>query len=180
MNIQYRIQLVDLLKEKNIFGPAAEIGVAEGNFSRDLLAAGIPFLYMVDNWGTIENVKGDGNFPQEWHDSNYEKAMELVKPWAANVAVLRGLSYQQAANVPDNSLSLLYLDGDHSYDGVAKDLRAWNSKVIKGGIIAGHDYLNSAYGVKPAVDSFCKARGYKLHVIFENKPDDAGFYFYKS
>jgi hypothetical protein len=37
-------------------------------------------------------------------------------------------------------IDLLWIDGDHSYDGVATDLDDWAGLVRVGGLIAGHDY----------------------------------------
>ena len=55
------------------------------------------------------------------------------------------------------------MDGDHSYEGVKKDLEQAILKVKKGGWIMGHDYeMNMIkaqnthiFGVKQAVDEFC-------------------------
>lgn len=49
-------------------------------------------------------------------------------------------SAQAAAFISDGSLDLVFIDADHSYDGVAQDIALWTPKVRKGGIISGHDY----------------------------------------
>ncbi len=38
------------------------------------------------------------------------------------------------------AIDLLWIDGDHSYEGVAIDLDDWSDLVRVGGIVAGHDY----------------------------------------
>lgn len=179
MDVKHRIQLVDLLKEWKILGPAAEVGVAEGNFSRDLLTQGIPKLYMVDNWSQIPGITGDGNSPQLWHDKNYRRALQQVEPFADRTIILKGLSVAMAKRVADESLSLVYLDADHSYEGVLADLYAWYPKLIKGGVMAGHDFLSPQYGVKKAVREFTYDHKLFVHVIPEDKEEDAGFYFEK-
>lgn len=58
------------------------------------------------------------------------------------------------ANKYDNeSLDFVFLDGDHSYEGLKKDIMAWLPKVKKdGGIIAGHDFSYNQYpGIIQAV-----------------------------
>jgi len=40
----------------------------------------------------------------------------------------------------DKPISLLFIDGDHSYEGVMDDTLAWESAVKSGGIILFHDY----------------------------------------
>jgi len=177
MEIQHRTELPALLDFFDLPKIAVEVGVAEGYNSADLLTAGIEKLYMVDAWQTL-NQKGDGAFEQDWHDANFEKAKERVSKFGDKAVILRGLSTEMCNSVADNSLGLVYIDCDHSYDGVMNDLKAWWPKVVEGGIIAGHDYLNTAYGVYDAVKDFTEGL-MPVHLISENKHDDAGFYFIK-
>lgn len=179
MNIKYRTELPDFMRELNRPMTAAELGVAEGYNSADLLANGLEKLYLVDTWATIPGQQGDGGHPQEWHDKNYEAAIERVKPYGEKAIFLRGMSTEMAKYVPDNSLGLLYLDGDHSYMGVVSDLVTWFPKVVNGGIIAGHDFLAVEYGVQMAVLDFCRFR-FNVHTIHEDKNEDAGFWFIKN
>lgn len=52
----------------------------------------------------------------------------------------------------DASLDFVFIDADHSYAAVSRDIDAWIPKVKKGGIIAGHDYCNwPGFGVIQAV-----------------------------
>lgn len=177
MEIKTRIQILELL-DNPFTSIVAELGCAEGNFSRDLLTAGVGQLVMVDNWGTIQGVTGDGSFNQGWHEKNYYDAMEKVSSHGDNVKVLRGLTTEMASQVQDNSIDLLYLDAGHSYEAVMADLKAWYPKVKDMGIIAGHDYLNPAYGVNKAVEEFVNNYT-EIHTIPEEKDEDAGFWFVK-
>jgi len=175
MEIRYRSQLYKLLPANPI---VAEIGCAEGLFSLDILRWPSGILYMVDNWETIPTQRGDGAFDQSWHDKNFDEAMHRVSEYKDNVIVLRGISWDMAKEVTDGTLDMVYIDACHSYECVKKDLEAWTPKVKKGGIVAGHDFLNNAYGVNQAVIEFCKGK-YTINVISEHKNDDAGFYFIK-
>lgn len=159
-----------------------EVGVAEGYFSADMLRWGIEMLWMVDNWSHIPNVKGDGNSPQSWHIMNYEAAIRRThRPefGKTTINVVRGLSHEVSHVVPDNSLDLVYIDADHSYDGVMSDLKNWFPKLKVGGIVALHDYINPAYGVKRAVADFTHGK-YTVHLLPELKDEDAGCYFIKT
>lgn len=176
--IQYRRQLVDFIKTRNLPIIAAELGCAEGLFSNDLLASGLDRLYMVDNWGEIVGQKGDGGSPQEWHDKNFTDAVSRVEKYEGKAIFLRGFSDKMAKFVDDHTLGLLYVDCDHSYSGVTKDIHAWYSKVVSGGVIAFHDYENENYGVKNAVKDFVDGR-FEIHPIPEDKKEDAGAYFIK-
>src|SRR3990167_445478 len=161
-------------------GDAAEIGVAEGNFSAEILKWPVrfPIVYMVDRWMNIPSAFGDSANSQGWHDKNFQRAKEQVRGFGDRTVILRGESIRMADYVPVCSLSLLYIDADHSYDGVMGDLRVWESKVILGGVVALHDYENEGYGVKKAVREFCQVRGYQIYLLPEDQPCDAGAYFF--
>lgn len=188
--IKYRRDLWQLLEEP---GAAAEIGVAEGNNSEDMLrwlldtttsrnkvfrtkTPAITKLYMVDRWRETPDQAGDAAMPQEWHDKNLRRVRTRTAPYGNRAVMLRGNSVDMADEVPDGSLALLYIDGDHSFEGCFADLRAWTPKVKRGGIVALHDFLNENYGVRKAVEAFC-ANNFKIHIIEEDKPEDAGAWF---
>jgi hypothetical protein len=181
MELKHRVQLLDLVSELGLPLEIVEVGVAEGNFSLEMLRYKQIRLFMVDSWRHIPNISGDGNFDQEWHDRNFEKAANVANLFP-NALMTPGFSAQVAQQFPDNSFSLVYLDADHSFNGVLTDLHAWYPNVRPGGIIAGHDYLNPAYGVKEAVSEFVgHLRGVKpiVNIIPENSSVDASFYFIK-
>ncbi len=66
-------------------------------------------------------------------------------------------SVKAAKFIPDGSCAMVFLDGDHSHDGVMADIRAWLPKVREGGYLCGHDYFTFP-GVRSAVHA---AFGYK-------------------
>jgi len=49
-------------------------------------------------------------------------------------------------------IDLLFIDGDHSYEGVKADIQNYLFKVKEGGKIVFHDYASSHHGVKKAAD----------------------------
>lgn len=179
-SIEYRKQLPELLVKAGLPMVAAEIGVAEGKFSRKLLEGGITDLLLVDRWISVSTEKGNGSEPQKWHDDNLKAVEGLSEEYAGKCRIHRGDSSQIAGYYPDNYFSLIYLDADHSYEGVKKDIEAWYHKVAPGGIISGHDYLNKDYGVNKAINEFCKNYGITgIKVIPEDEPRNASFYFIK-
>lgn len=50
-----------------------------------------------------------------------------------------------AKDFQDQSLDLVFIDGNHSYESVKLDISSWFPKVKFGGIIAGHDYTENGY-----------------------------------
>lgn len=67
---------------------------------------------------------------------------------AAHVQPIRANS-ADAATTWTEPIRLLFIDGDHSYDGVARDLSLWSPFVVHGGVIALHDV-----GASPDVSRF--------------------------
>lgn len=63
----------------------------------------------------------------------------------------------------DNTLDFVFIDADHSYEGVRRDVDAWLPKVKVGGVIAGHDFRNGfGFGVVDAVlESFDRVEIWK-------------------
>lgn len=177
MEIQHRYQLPELLRHFNLPLIGAEVGVAEGYFSADLLHNGMEELYMIDLWSHVDKF-GDSASPQAWHDKNFEAAVERVKPYGDKAVILKGWTTEMAAQIPDNSLGLVYLDAGHDFNSVKADLMAYFPKLVPGGIMAGHDYLNDGYGVRKAVTEFCEGK-YEIHLIPENNehPEYASFWF---
>lgn len=179
MEVKYRIQLPQLMRELGLPSVAVEVGVAEGNSSKDFLNNGLQKLYSVDAWMKLPQ-RGDGGYDQDWHDKNYADAVKQLSVFKERSIIIKGLSHEVSRQFEDETLGMLYLDGDHSYEGVMRDLDAWYPKVVKGGLIAGHDYLSGEYGVQQAVKDFTRSNKiFEIRTIPENKPDDAGFYFIK-
>ncbi len=126
----------------------AEIGVAEGFFSENLLKT-IPNLklYEVDPWE---------NYPEylDYHgidlQGKYEAARIRLKPY--NSHFIRDYSMNAVKRFVDESLDFVYIDGAHDYEHVREDILHWHNKVRKGGIVAGHDFgKRKNYGVVKAV-----------------------------
>ena len=64
-----------------------------------------------------------------------------------------------AKEIDDFSRDLVFIDGDHSEEGVREDLEHWLPKMRPGGVLGGHDYGNPQYpGVARAVDALLGQR----------------------
>jgi predicted O-methyltransferase YrrM len=72
------------------------------------------------------------------------------------VQLVQGDSSQVVASLP-GTFDTVFVDGDHSYDGVHRDIDALAGRIDPGGVVMFHDYfhpLNDSgeYGVTRAVD----------------------------
>jgi len=145
---------LNFLKEfpKNSIG--AEVGVAEGNHSLQILDVVNPkCMYLIDYWNT--DVR-DPYTDQETLDILYGMAVDRFSN-LDNVHMFKGPSVESCRNISDDTLDWVYIDASHDYESVLEDLYNWAPKVKKGGIITGHDYIfpiGGWPGVKPALDEY--------------------------
>ena len=78
---------------------------------------------------------------------------------AEQIRVHRGYSTDILQEFPDYYFDWVYIDGNHLYEFVKKDLELSMHKVKVGGFITGDDYVEGGWwkgGVKKAVDEFAK------------------------
>jgi hypothetical protein len=66
---------------------------------------------------------------------------------------------------PTSSLDWGYLDSDHSYQHVRRELCQAMRVVRASGWICGHDYAAVLGGVVAAVDEFCHEHGQELAIV---------------
>ena len=163
-----REDLIEMLPKG---GTWVELGVFKGDFAETLFKTGKPeHLILVDVWpenNFSADVNGNGSeiFGSELYDMVKDRFKEHT-----NIHLFRSMTYFVLEQIPDETISVIYIDADHSYDGVARDLALSRNKVKKGGWICGHDYLINGekanciykFGVRRAVDEFCKKHG--LHI----------------
>jgi hypothetical protein len=122
---------------------AVEVGVFKAQFSKHLLENWQGTLWMVDPWRAFEEGEGyvDASNHKE-HQTAYLESMQNIEGYESRAFMLRGLSSDMASRFKDDSLDLVYIDGNHAYDWVKEDIELWWPKLKKNGVLAGHDYLN--------------------------------------
>lgn len=143
----------------------AEIGVHLGDFSQQLLDAVSPVeLHLIDPWehqaGTVYKdawYGGAATAGQAEMDARHAAVHARFEPQirAGSVRVHRGYSDDVLARFPDGYFDWVYIDGNHLYEYVMKDLELATRKTKAGGLITGDDYAEGGWwdgGVKRAVD----------------------------
>lgn len=138
---------------QNLVG--AEVGVLRGENAREILRewTNVEMLYLVDKYAN--------NFKQ------FDIAVEILKPWNGRFEWVIGDSVASCARLPQ--LDFAYIDGDHSYEGVQRDIEAYWPKIKNFGVLCGHDYntkWESLKGIVQAVDEFVEKGGFMHNVNF--------------
>jgi len=111
-------------------------------------------FYTVDLFEYVQGYESFTNDGESLSDSFLDEVMANVSPIKDYINIIKGRSYEIADQFEDKSIDFIFIDGDHSYLGVKKDLEAWYPKIKLDRIIAGHDYSERSCGVKKAVDEF--------------------------
>lgn len=81
----------------------------------------------------------------------YEDFISNTTSIKDNFTLIKKESVLASELFANESLSFVFLDGDHKYEAVREDIEARLPKIKKGGILAGHDYCNGWDGVDRAV-----------------------------
>ncbi len=124
----------------------AEIGVFGGVFAYHVLLQRDPAkLYLIDPWIAYKSNT------QEKMDERFSNVCRYFEPYE-NVEIIRSRSEDVAHMFPDEYFDYVYIDGEHSYDAVTRDLTHYFSKVKVNGYLIGDDY--GWTGIKPAVQDF--------------------------
>jgi hypothetical protein len=165
-SMRYKRDLLGELFAKAGYVKGAEIGVRRGKFTKILCDAN-PSLHMicVDPW-----MAYGFRYDEAKQESIYQECLANLKDY--NVTLIRKTSMDALADVVDESLDFVYIDGNHFFDYVMEDIIHWSRKVRSGGIIACHDFhYGSNVDVVAAVEAYVKA--YHIdpwYVTKENQP----------
>lgn len=145
------------------FKVGAEIGVHEGTYSKELCQANPGLkLYSVDPWKAhpgYKDIKKLSTF-----SNAHEQAVRRLKPYGC--ILVRKMSLDAVKDFEDESLDFVYIDANHQWEWVVRDIIEWTRKVRKHGIVSGHDYEPDT-GVKDAVDAYAKYHTLRLNITDE-------------
>lgn len=108
---------------------------------------------LVDPWERTDShadlvLDAGGDF---FHAFATYAADVLDRPY---VEVFRGKSLDNHIARQLDNLDFVFLDGDHSFDNVAREIAFYASRLRFGGVIAGHDYGRDFPDVVRAVRTF--------------------------
>ncbi len=133
-------------------GIAAEVGTQTGNFAKLIRSVVKPArLHLYDLDFSV------------FDHASFQPAVEQ-----GLVVLHHGDSASLLATMPDQHFDFIYIDGDHSFEGAARDLAQAGRTIKPDGVIVCNDYTiyspleKSPYGVYRAVNEFCWKHGFEI------------------
>ena len=142
-----------------------EIGVFEGHSTKllaeSMITSGI--LYAIDPFFAGRLGISYGELISR---SQISKACQQNK--GVQVQVLKDLSHVVAEKNKDLcDFDLIFIDGDHSLEGITRDWQDWSERVKKGGVIALHDTKVPAYN--PNVANLGSFQYFESHIKHDQR-----------
>jgi Methyltransferase domain len=164
-----RVKALDRLPKG---GVVIEVGVGYGAFSQKLLDKLQPSRFIaIDTFAITPDsepwkqthLKDSGLTHLDFYTNRFQAYIDSAK-----MEIKRGLSWEVLAQLPDTSVDYIYVDADHSYESVVKDIDALLSKLKPGAIIQFNDYTHfdqdglMPFGVPKAVNEFMIREGFEM------------------
>ena len=158
------IRFLKASRKKDLVG--AEIGVRDGWNALDILEnLSIKKLYLIDPYMAYADYKEsqDMHNYQKWIDEKKKVAKKALRKYKNKIVWINDFSDKAISRIKED-LDFVYIDGNHQYGFVKKDIELYYPKVKKGGIIGGDDYYlcdeskASNFGVVEAVNKFFKIK----------------------
>lgn len=158
-----RLAILPLIPKRKVI---AEVGVALGDFSQRLLQVCEPSRFIAidlfdlhtkpELWGRPAREIFGGKTHLQCFQERFADAIN-----DGTLSLLEGDSAARLAALDDDSLDIVYVDADHGYGSVRRDLAALRPKVRPDGWIILNDYVMSEaiagggeYGVVHATNEF--------------------------
>lgn len=139
--------IIDSLPRHSV---GAEIGVNIGEFSKRIIKNASPVkLHLIDPWKVSDSPAheetpffGAKNVTQNDLDRRFTKVLNDLKEniESGQVVIHRELSGDAVSTFSADYFDFVYIDGDHSYQGVFSDLELYSEKVKNKGLLILDDY----------------------------------------
>lgn len=144
----------------------AELGVFVGEFSKLIYDTCDPeTLDLVDIFPTATSSgdKDGNNIVQKNLTSIPEQLANHFNDARVRIFKMRTDEYLLSKK---EKIDCVYIDADHSYEAVKRDLMLSYEIINEGGLICGHDFCRQKYpGVVRAVEELCQEKNLKVDFI---------------
>lgn len=152
-NWAYRPSVFSLGIRKNLVG--LEVGVDKGFNAYNMLTnLDIKKLYLIDPYFPQSDefdIDGERRYVEGQYRPTKVQAEKFLEPFNDRIVWKVGTTEETIHDIPDEYLDFCYIDGDHKYESVKKDIELCYPKVKIGGMLGGHDFCPEHQGVVKAV-----------------------------
>lgn len=156
---QFYKDMISILPEGGTF---IEVGVYEGKSFAYFIVEAI-------NAGKKLTCVAVDAFPWEGLEAKFVSNMTPLKD---NYVYFTAESSEATRHFPDKCVDLLFIDANHTYEFVKRDIQKWLPKMKPGSIMAGHDYGRDDYrpyqGVYDAVNEMFSGKVDEKYVKSED------------
>lgn len=152
----WRWHVLEKLVKEHQWTLGAELGVLQGrNFLHLLYKCPALSLVGVDVWRPPLPGSSQYKLVVYQHyplEDFYQNLLVNTEQFGERAELLRMTTAEGAQQFPDNHFDFIFIDADHSRQGVMLDIYSWAPKVRETGWILGHDYKPHPYPVSVVVD----------------------------
>ena len=135
-------------------------------------------IFAIDCYAPYDDtVTGGIMVTQEIQNQIKSVCLQNISAYSDSITLIEKSSEEASDLIEDDSLDFIFIDGDHSYDAVKRDVNLYYKKVKSGGIFAGHDYNLAKNHVDRAVDEFMMENGLDKSLL--NFGENDAWYFTK-
>lgn len=117
-----RKQFLKYLIEQHNFNTMIEVGIDTGKTT----------FFLLDNIPNLTIYAVDKDINKFYTSDVKERYRERLIP-------LQGLSHVVADKIKDGIADIVFIDADHSYESVKRDIEKYSPKLKIGGLLTGHD-----------------------------------------
>ena len=125
------------------FVRGAELGVSKGDNFKSLLEMNSKLgLYGIDSFESEGNKLekyDEGLYEGRTQKNAIENAKNIESKFPNRARMIFERTDEACKHIPDGHLDFVFIDADHTYEGVKKDIEMWEPKVHENGLIMGHD-----------------------------------------
>lgn len=170
IRLKNRNELAEFFAKNNL-NIGVEVGVLAGEYSKVL-------------WYANPRLKlfGVDSYPRAQWRRYRTKAQEVYSRHKG--IFIEKPSLEAVLDFADSSLDFVYIDANHDFDNVMRDIIEWTPKVKKNGIVSGHDFVpgnnfKDYFGVREAIDVYTKCHDLDLNLTTDGYNEEFSWWFYK-
>ncbi len=141
------LEFLGVMGNKKEVKTILEVGSWKGRSTKALLDTGKKVM-AVDTWLGSDDPRDLTNQQAKVEDI-FETFKKNVGHYE-NLKIVKKDSLTAAKQFSDKTIDMVFIDANHTYEAVSKDIDAWLPKAKR--LICGHDYADGWPGVKKAVE----------------------------